>query len=273
MEQDSYHLGIRKILQRQLDAGSIAHAYLFSGPHGVGKSSLARWFARKILGTQALERSQNIYFHDFKQSGSIEDARAIISKISIAPVNGNHSIALLLNIDSASPSAIAALLKTIEEPPQSAVILLTAQNSNLNEALRSRCLILQCNPLPFSALKDLPQFSDIDKELLVLSGGCPELVDDWHFQPAEFKKLQSNVNLLENGYGDIALAYRAVSELGELDGIDLRGIFSAWINKNKINQNPNYKKIRAGYNAYLNSYGSINKKMIIQQALLGGVDV
>jgi DNA polymerase-3 subunit delta' len=185
------------LLRRDLTAGRLAHAYLFTGADGVGKRTLAMEFARavnceeppapgdlcgrcracRLIGTG---KHPDLFHLEPKGSGAripIDATRELIQAVILKPIEARRRIALLTDFHRALPNAANALLKTIEEPPPSALLLLTAESADeLLPTIVSRCRVVPLRPLPekevAQALQDRWKITPVRAELLArLSGG------------------------------------------------------------------------------------------------------
>ena len=131
---------ISTTLKNSITRGQLAHAYLFCGPRGVGKTSAARIFAKTINclnPSQGLEpcgecesclsfdqgRSYNIYELDAASNNSVEDIRTLTDKVRIPPQIGKYCVYIIDEVHMLSTSAFNAFLKTLEEPPRHAVFI------------------------------------------------------------------------------------------------------------------------------------------------------
>lgn len=140
-------------------SGRMAHAYLFCGPRGVGKTTAARVLAKTINclnlqpnGEACHEcesckafnegRSFNIFELDAASNNSVEDIRTLIEKVSIAPVLGRYKVYIIDEVHMLSQAAFNAFLKTLEEPPSYAIfILATTEKHKILPTILSRCQI------------------------------------------------------------------------------------------------------------------------------------
>ena len=140
-------------------SGRIAHAYLFCGPRGVGKTTAARVLAKTInclnlqpSGEACNEcesckafnegRSFNIFELDAASNNSVEDIRTLIEQVSIAPVLGRYKVYIIDEVHMLSQAAFNAFLKTLEEPPSYAIfILATTEKHKILPTILSRCQI------------------------------------------------------------------------------------------------------------------------------------
>ena len=123
---------ITNMLKRAISRGTIAHAYLLTGPRGVGKTSIARILAYEINhipynnGTAQLD----IIEIDAASNNSVEDIRNLREKVMIAPVHAEKKIYIIDEVHMLSKSAFNALLKTLEEPPEHVVFILATTDAD-----------------------------------------------------------------------------------------------------------------------------------------------
>lgn len=117
---------ITDILTRALKSGRIAHAYLFTGPRGVGKTSIARILAHEINQLPYTDESQHldIIEIDAASNNGVEDVRDLREKVQIAPVSASKKVYIIDEVHMLSKPAFNALLKTLEEPPEHVVFIL-----------------------------------------------------------------------------------------------------------------------------------------------------
>ncbi len=122
---------ITDILQNSLKNGKIAHAYLFIGPRGTGKTSVARILAHEINGFKyELEDDYlDIIEIDGASNNSVEDIRNLREKVMIAPTKGKYKIYIIDEVHMLSKSAFNALLKTLEEPPEHVIFIMATTDS------------------------------------------------------------------------------------------------------------------------------------------------
>lgn len=117
---------ITGLLQRALKADKIAHAYLFTGPRGVGKTSIARILAHEINNLPYSEDTMHldIIEIDAASNNGVEDVRDLREKVQIAPVSAAKKVYIIDEVHMLSKPAFNALLKTLEEPPAHVVFIL-----------------------------------------------------------------------------------------------------------------------------------------------------
>ena len=179
--------------------GRLCHAYLFLGPEGIGKRTLARSFAAAVLCRRSgkgepvpcgecgsckklLSNSHpDFYCYEGRRGANaihIDTVRGIRQDAYIRPNDGEYKVYLIPHAEDFSIGAANALLKVLEEPPRHAVFLLTAGNKNaVPETIRSRCIQLELYPMPepalAAALEELAPQADADRRQMALrrSGG------------------------------------------------------------------------------------------------------
>ena len=153
---------ITSTLKNAIERGQLAHAYLFCGPRGVGKTTCARIFAKAIncLNPQSGEacnecescrsfnegRSLNVHELDAASNNSVDDIRNLIEQVRIIPQQGRYSVFVIDEVHMLSSAAFNAFLKTLEEPPQHAIfVLATTEKHKIIPTILSRCQIYDFN--------------------------------------------------------------------------------------------------------------------------------
>lgn len=126
-------------LQEQLKSGTVAHAYLFAGSRGLGKTSIARIFAKELKISE-----KDLYEIDAASNNSVDDIRALSENIYTLPFESTHKLYILDEAHMLSKGAWNAFLKTLEEPPAHAIfILATTELEKVPETVRSRCQVFE----------------------------------------------------------------------------------------------------------------------------------
>ena len=154
---------LTQTLKNTIKSNHLAHAYLFCGPRGVGKTTCARIFAKTINcsnltpdfepcnqcpSCQAFneQRSFNIHELDAASNNSVDDIRSIIDQVRIPPQIGKYSVYIVDEVHMLSQGAFNAFLKTLEEPPAHAIfILATTEKHKILPTILSRCQIYEFN--------------------------------------------------------------------------------------------------------------------------------
>ncbi len=172
---------IVKTLKNALKSNQIAHAYLFSGPRGTGKTTLAKIFARNVnclssIDGEACENCENcknsfsnecidIIEIDAASNNGIDEIRELKSKVNIVPSQLKYKVYIIDEVHMLSIGAFNALLKTLEEPPKHVIfILATTDPQKVPITIVSRCQTFQFKKInDKSMLKRLKQISEIEK--------------------------------------------------------------------------------------------------------------
>ncbi len=150
-------------LKNAIAGNKLAHAYLFSGPRGVGKTTCARIFAKTINclnpthdyeACNACEscvafneqRSYNIHELDAASNNSVDDIRSLIDQVRVPPQIGKYKVYIIDEVHMLSQSAFNSFLKTLEEPPAHAIfILATTEKHKIIPTILSRCQVYDFN--------------------------------------------------------------------------------------------------------------------------------
>ncbi len=136
---------LTQTLQNAIRQNHLAHAYLFCGPRGVGKTTCARIFAKTINNNEP-GSEWNIHELDAASNNSVEDIRSLIDQVRIPPQAGKYSVYIIDEVHMLSAGAFNALLKTLEEPPAYAIfILATTEKHKVLPTILSRCQVYDFN--------------------------------------------------------------------------------------------------------------------------------
>ncbi|RMF49766.1 MAG: DNA polymerase III subunit delta' [Anaerolineae bacterium] len=169
------HTWAVRLLQNHIQAGRTRHAYLFTGPRGVGRRTLALRVAQALncvappapgafcgqcrpCTRLAQMQHPDLFVVQSAAPGNtlkVEQVRNLQQRLALAPYEARYKIALLLRFEEAHPSAANALLKTLEEPPENVVLLLTASDpESLLPTIVSRCEVVRLRPLPLHEVSE-----------------------------------------------------------------------------------------------------------------------
>jgi len=208
------------LFQGHIEKSSLRHAYLITGPTGIGKKSLAIRFIQAIScqkstepgnpcltcpNCQRINRMQHpdlfpITIEENSSRIKIDQIRELVRDLSLTPYEIPRRFGLLINFESATIQAQNSLLKTLEEPPGKAILILTAVSSeSLLETITSRCEEIKLHPIPISTTsKGLQKYYNIPQDeadfLAHISAGKPELALQYHQDPSTLEHRDTLLN-------------------------------------------------------------------------------
>lgn len=186
-----------RLVERALQGGRLAHAYLFSGPDGVGKTTMAHVFAGMLFcqadgvekpcgschGCRQFDSGNHPDFVLIQPDGAsirIDQIRELKKTLSFAPFEGGYRVVVLEEVHSLRREAGNSLLKILEEPPPGNLLILVGSSDQLLlSTIVSRCQVIPFNPLPLELTTQVIQSHRPDLEargvhaLATLSEGCP----------------------------------------------------------------------------------------------------
>lgn len=188
-----------RLLQHHVAGSQLRHAYLFTGPRGVGKRSLALQFAMAINCTATAQigspcarcrdclqiqkmQHPDLFIIQAEAEGQVlkvEQVRELQHRLSLAPYQASYRIGMLLRMEEANESAQNALLKTLEEPNDRVILILTTEMAeSVLPTISSRCEVISLRPLPLAELSaqlHTHKGVDLQKAELIahVSGGRP----------------------------------------------------------------------------------------------------
>lgn len=145
---------ITKTLQSAIKSGRISHAYLFTGPRGVGKTSVARILAREVNGLSYEGENINLDIIEIDAASNrrIDEIRDLRDKVNIAPTSSKYKVYIIDEVHMLTKEAFNALLKTLEEPPAHVIfILATTEAHKLPETIISRTQRFSFKPIENAA--------------------------------------------------------------------------------------------------------------------------
>lgn len=249
-------------LKNAVKTGKVAHAYLFCGPRGVGKTTCARIFAKAINcenpsgdGEACNEcesckafnegRSLNIFELDAASNNSVDDIRALIEQTRVPPQVGRYKVFIIDEVHMLSSSAANAFLKTLEEPPSYVIfILATTEKQKILPTIISRCQIYDfqrmtveeiIEQLKMIATKENIGFEDRALDVIAekADGGMRDALSIFD-QAASFSqgnitydKVIENLNVLDSNYYfrivDLALENKVADIMPLLNGLISKG--------------------------------------------------
>lgn len=180
---------ITNTLKNAITSSQLAHAYLFCGPRGVGKTTCARIFAKTINCTNLTpeneacnqcesctsfnsSRSFNIHELDAASNNSVDDIRNLTDQVRVPPQMGKYSVYIIDEVHMLSSQAFNAFLKTLEEPPRHAIfILATTEKHKIIPTILSRCQIFDFNRIGVADISSHLEFVAKSENVEVESEG------------------------------------------------------------------------------------------------------
>ena len=248
------HEWAERLLRGHLTSGEVRHAYLLTGPVGVGRRTLALRFTQALnclqppaVGefcgqcricrqTAAMQHSDLAVVQADREGGilKVEQIRDLQRSLSLLPYEARYRVSLLLRFQEANPNAQNALLKTLEEAPQRVILLLTADSAeNLLPTIASRCEVLRLRPMALDRLQSQLEARGIDRfdaRLLAhLSGGrlgyALRLKDD----PGRMDQRRSVLEDLVQLLSEPRRARFTYAEQASRDKETLRETYGTWL--------------------------------------------
>jgi DNA polymerase-3 subunit delta' len=269
------HGKTKSFLDKQLAEDHLAQAYLFLGPSGVGKKTLAIEWAERILQNSNLAAHPDFMLLD---AGDAEITMALaqdfINRLSLKPFVAKRKVAIINNAENLNPQSSNALLKTLEEPSLSAVIILIGSGRRILPTIVSRCQTLRFGSFSSSELKDFAALKgwQVEVEILTLAFGSPARLTKFAENPEFFSEQKHELNnlrqLTQQTFGE---KLASVSALAEQEDSDLRSKLLLWLNWQTAelsNKPEQFNKSRALLEALRGLDQNKNKKLLLQSLML-----
>ncbi|QPC83548.1 DNA polymerase III subunit delta' [Phototrophicus methaneseepsis] len=241
-------------LQKSLAHHRIRHAYLFLGPENIGKRQLAHAFAMALMCENEDEFARPcmqcasckrilsgnhpdmLYSQADDNTGAlrIDAIRDVMRLIALKPFSSSYRIAIFEDFDNARPQAQDALLKTLEEPPPHAVIILLAQSTeHIMSTITSRCQVLRLRPASTDTVQEVLRIQGATDEQADLIGRLSNGRIGWalealHDEAVLADRDQMLTMLYEAIMGNRAARFAVADELAKLPKQSVRYILETW---------------------------------------------
>ncbi len=265
------HTHIKGIFDSQIENDRLSHAYLLTGPAGIGKSQLAREFAEKIIGQP---NSVDISYYDLAEQGSVEDVRHLLKLSALTPVSGQRKVIIIDHINAASSAAGSSLLKTLEEPVGHTHFVLLSDSARVLPTIMSRCQVLSMSRLSpyeiqeYVASKNL----SVSEEVIAASGGSTARLELFASGSQEAQLILSALKELKTALAaGSAQRVLQVQKLAELDDALLQTVLESWVHEQllDLSKQPNrFSAIQAALETLQRLSTNANKKMALEYFLL-----
>lgn len=245
-----------KLLEKSMENGRVSHAYLFSGPENVGKLALAKIFSRSLILEKPFDlgiKEEKNPFDLIVLSPEIEEKKGIIKEkeikiesirslqkeLALFPYEGKYKILIVDNAHKLTVSSQNALLKILEEPNETSIIILvTHEESKIIPTIKSRCQKVNFSLVDTEKIRKELQVS---KEISLFSMGKPGLVFNMTKNPEELEMKKKNLEVISkfSGFG-INKRFEIAEDLAQnlAQGIKIME-FWIWAIRNKIFENSN----------------------------------
>jgi DNA polymerase III delta prime subunit len=274
MWQTFGHKNQKDFLEQILESKNYSHAYLFCGPAEVGKKTLATEFASKLLGLEPGKASPDLISWGGDKY-KIEDVRNLISELSLKPFQAEYKVAVLDNCENMTEEAANSILKTLEEPNASTIlILITANKKLLLPTILSRVQVLNFNRLSSEELSEFlinRKLSDLEHRVALAgkAGKAERILKDQTLLEQTEKH-----SIIFEGLRAKGLAQRLlnIKEYAELETEELVSVMKHWLDHEHekfLSEPKRYKNLQLLIEAIDGLKRNLNKKLVLEKLFLG----
>ncbi len=268
------HQRAKNILEKQLAQDKFPHAYLFWGLAGLGKKQLAMEFAHKVLSAERLDNHPDFQILDANGEITMELALEFVSRLSLKPFLGKRKIAIIDNAQNLNQHSSNALLKTLEEPSASTIIILIASPGKILPTIISRCQVLNFSGFSRSQMEEFAEANKlkINPAMLDLSFGSLATLRALS-QDSDFFREQSDiVESYKNATkASVAEKLTSINTLADLETDKLEEQLSTWLfwQLHRLEDKPeDYQKVQALTDSLNGLRQNKNKKLVLQGLML-----
>ncbi len=260
------HNHVKRILELQSNSKIFSHAYLFLGSEFLGKKMLSLEFAKKILNAEKLENHPDFAMLD-EEEVSIERLREFMENLSFKPFLGAYKVAIINNAEKLNLQSQNALLKTLEEPSQSTILILISSRA-LIPTILSRCQVMRFNRCSQKQMREFLESAKIKRseEVLVNAFGLPgKIMADEKTQTGSIKEWQA-LKFFSRGE-----KLAQISKWAEKESEDLGKILALSLQGEILNLGHEPKSFRLAellLEAIESLRKNFNKKMVLQKLFL-----
>lgn len=268
------HEQIKSILSKQIIANKFPNAYLFSGVEGIGKKTLALEFAQKVLGVDRLSNHPDFIFLEHQGEITLDLTLEFISKLAFKPFVAKKKVAIIDNAENLNINSSNALLKSLEEPSSSTIVILISGRKNILPTIISRCQVLRFSVFSDQELENYAKTNlvEISQNAINLSFGRIDRLKKF----AEEKKFLEEQKTLASAYENfkkMSVGERLlfIGEYAEKESEELETDFKFWLNyqlKNLNKEPKKYKNLQALTEGILGLGMNKNKKLLLQNLFL-----
>ncbi|MEE0865770.1 MAG: AAA family ATPase [Clostridia bacterium] len=194
---------IKNTLEKSIKTNQITHSYLMIGIQGIGKKLLAKEYAKEILGSNDIINNPDfLCIEPDGNSIKIEQIRNLQKEIQEKPIISKKKVYIIDDADLMTKEAQNCLLKTLEEPPEFAVIILIGANENaFLPTIKSRCIILHFNRLSDLEIKSYLQQQykelNVTQSMLDIAGGSIGRAINLKDKQEQYLKVEEIINILD----------------------------------------------------------------------------
>lgn len=246
------HEDIKRYFNKAINSDKLSHSYIFEGPVGVGKKTMAKALAKTLLCQsevkpcghckactliEAGNHPDLIYVEKDTKTTKIDTVREkLVQNMDIKPYQGPYKIIILTEADSLTIEGQNAMLKTIEEPPSYGIVILITENlTKLLPTIRSRCIHLRFNALSYDALVEyLAPYNLSERQAEIFAqfaegsiGTAKKLIEDEHFLEERKKSIDYLLKLQKVDLIEMYDLVKSICEEKEFIG-DMLGFWLLW---------------------------------------------